>query len=49
MAHKRPSLPGLIQAISSPIVLTFHPSKEAGGIIMEKFVLPQALGKAAAT
>ena len=40
---------GLIQAMSSPIVVTFQPSKAAGGISMAKLVLPQAEGKAAAT
>ncbi len=35
--------------MSSPIVVTFQPSKPAGGIIIEKLVLPQALGNAAAT
>jgi hypothetical protein len=35
--------------MSSPIVVTFHPSKCGGGISIAKFVLPQALGKAAAT
>src|ERR1700722_1671987 len=49
MARRRPSASGLIQAMSSPTVQIFQPSKPAGGIIMAKFVLPQALGKAAAT
>src|ERR1700678_1873551 len=49
MARRRPSASGLIQAISSPTVHTFQPSKPLGGIIMAKFVLPQAEGKAAAT
>ena len=39
---------GRIQAISSPIVVTFQPSKPAGGISMAKLVLPHADGKAAA-
>src|SRR6185437_14404283 len=47
IARKRPFSSGLIQAISSPTVQTFQPSKPAGGISMAKFVLPQALGKAA--
>ena len=34
--------------MSSPMVVTFQPSNAAGGISMEKLVLPQALGKAAA-
>ena len=49
IARSRPSASGLIQAMSSPTVQTFQPSKPAGGISMAKFVLPQALGKAAAT
>src|SRR5437667_5377544 len=40
---------GVIQAMSSPTVVTFHPLKTSGGIIIAKFVLPQALGKAAQT
>ena len=40
---------GLIQAMSSPTVQTFQPSKPAGGMSMAKLVLPQAEGKAAAT
>ena len=40
---------GLIQAISSPIVVTFQPSNPAGGINIAKFVFPHAEGKAAAT
>src|SRR5260370_3599503 len=47
IACKRPFASGLIQAISSPTVQTFHPSKPAGGISMAKFVLPQELGNAA--
>ena len=46
---QRPSAPGLIQAMSSPMVVTFQPSKPAGGISIAKLVLPQADGKAAAT
>src|SRR5882672_10326605 len=49
MARKRPPASGLIQAMSSPTVQTFQPSKPAGGISMAKFVLPQALGNAAVT
>src|SRR5271168_4587422 len=37
---------GKIQAMSSPTVQTFQPSKPSGGTIMAKLVLPQALGKA---
>src|ERR1700731_3265487 len=49
MARRRPSASGLIQAMSSPTVQTFQPSKPSGGIIMAKLVLPQAEGNAAAT
>src|SRR5260370_6396347 len=49
IARKRPCSSGLIQAMSSPTVQTFQPSKPSGGMSMEKLVLPQALGKAAAT
>src|SRR6266496_1554625 len=49
MARSRPLSSGLIQAISSPTVQTFQPSNPLGGTIMAKLVLPQALGKAAAT
>ena len=49
MAYRRPSAPGLIQAMSSPMVVTFQPSNPLGGTSIEKLVLPQALGKAAAT
>ncbi len=34
--------------MSSPMVVTFQPSKPAGGISIAKLVLPQAEGKAAA-
>src|SRR5882724_10135097 len=44
MARSRPCLSGRIQAMSSPTVHTFQPSKLLGGISMEKFVFPQALG-----
>ena len=47
IALKSPSDEGFIHAISSPTVLTFQPSKHSGGIIIAKFVFPQALGKAA--
>ena len=49
MARRRPCASGLIQAMSSPTVQTFQPSKPSGGISMAKLVLPQALGNAAAT
>ena len=49
IALRRPSASGLIHAMSSPTVQTFHPSKPAGGISMAKFVLPQAEGNAAVT
>src|SRR5216683_5672799 len=42
IARSWPVSSGLIQAMSSPTVQTFHPSNPAGGIIMAKFVLPQA-------
>ena len=34
--------------MSSPMVVTLQPSKALGGTSIEKLVLPQALGKAAA-
>jgi hypothetical protein len=40
---------GLIQAMSSPTVSAFQLPKPLGGTIMARLVLPQALGKAAAT
>src|SRR5882762_7656654 len=49
MARNAPLASGLIQAMSSPTVQIFQPSKPLGGTIMAKLVLPQALGKAAAT
>src|SRR6266702_4191201 len=49
IACKRPFASGLIQAMSSPTVHTFQPSKPGGGISMAKFVFPQALGNAAVT
>ena len=49
MARSWPVASGLIQAMSSPTVQTFQPSKPAGGMSMAKLVLPQAEGKAAAT
>src|SRR5580704_5359874 len=49
MARNRPFSSGLIQAMSSPTVHTFQPSNPLGGISIAKLVLPQALGKAAAT
>src|SRR5438874_2288286 len=49
IACSRPFASGLIQAMSSPTVQTFHPSKPGGGISIAKFVLPQALGNAAVT
>src|SRR5918995_478356 len=48
MARKRPSGPGLIQAMSSPMVVTFQPLKAGGGISIARFVLPHAEGNAAA-
>src|ERR1700694_1337499 len=49
IARKRPFASGLIQAISSPTVQTFQPSKPFGGMSMAKFVLQQELGNAALT
>src|SRR5579883_1148572 len=49
IARSCPFASGLIQAMSSPTQVTFHPSNPLGGIIIAKFVFPQALGKAAAT
>src|SRR5579871_1984352 len=49
IACSRPLASGFTQAISSPTVHTFQPSNPLGGISMEKFVLPHALGNAAAT
>src|SRR4051812_16565512 len=46
MAYRRPSLPRRIQAMSSPRHVIFQPGNV--GCIMARFVLPQALGKAAA-
>src|SRR6516165_4101444 len=46
MARSFPVASGLIQAISSPTVQTFQPSKAGGGTSIEKFVLPHALGNA---
>ena len=45
IARRRPSASGLSQAMSSPTVQTFQPSKPAGGISIAKFVLPQARGE----
>ena len=47
IAYNLPSFPNFIQAISSPTTSTFHPGRV--GINIAKLVLPQALGKAAAT
>jgi len=51
IARSRPFASGLIHAMSSPTVHTFQPCfwKCGGGISIAKFVLPQALGNAAAT
>jgi hypothetical protein len=49
IAQSLPSVPTRIHAMSSPTVQIFQPRKRSGGIIMAKLVLPQALGKAAAT
>ena len=47
-AHRRPSGPIRIHAMSSPTVLTRQPRKAGGGVSIERLVLPQALGNAAA-
>src|SRR5580658_7663966 len=49
MARNWPLASGLIQAMSSPTVVTFQPLKAGGGTSMAKFVLPHAEGNAAAT
>src|SRR5215470_13247139 len=49
MARRCPCSSGRIHAMSSPTVQTFQPSNPLGGMSMAKLVLPQALGKAAAT
>src|SRR5215467_1730024 len=49
MARRLPCSSGRIQAMSSPTVHTLQPSNPLGGMSMAKLVLPQALGKAAAT
>ena len=46
-AYSRPSSPKRIQAMSSPSVSTFQPSRVGSSIA--RFVLPHALGNAAAT
>src|SRR3954466_3151792 len=49
MARSRPSGPGLIQAMSSPTVVTFQPLNDAGGMSIARLVFPHAEGNAAAT
>src|SRR5688572_30061210 len=49
IARSAPFASGLIQAMSSPTVVTFQPLNAGGGISMAKLVLPQADGKAAVT
>src|ERR1700722_3175369 len=49
IARSDPLSSGRIHAMSSPTVQTFQPSKPFGGINIAKFVLPHALGNAAAT
>src|SRR5579862_1308943 len=44
MAYKRPSAPNFIQAMSSPMVSTFHPGMD--GTSMARLVLPHADGNA---
>jgi hypothetical protein len=45
-AHRRPSSPTRIQAMSSPMDSTFQPGMV--GLSIARLVFPQALGKAAA-
>ena len=45
-AYSRPSAPKRIQAMSSPTISAFQPSR--AGSIIARLVLPQALGKAPA-
>jgi hypothetical protein len=47
IAYSRPSSPKRIQQMSSPMVSAFQPGMV--GCSMARLVLPQALGKAAAT
>src|SRR5271165_4023292 len=47
IARNCPCSSFLIQAMSSPTVVTFQPASSLGGTSMARFVLPQALGKAA--
>ncbi len=47
IARNTPCASFLIQAMSSPTVVTFQPSSSFGGTSMARLVLPQALGKAA--
>src|SRR6478672_8715548 len=42
IARSRPFASGLIQAMSSPTVQTFQPSKLSGGMSMARLVLPHA-------
>ena len=48
IARRCPCASGLIQAMSSPTSETFQSFNPGGGISMARFVLPQALGNAAA-
>src|ERR1700693_6375641 len=48
IARRQPFSSSRIQAMSSPTVHTFQPSNPLGGMSIARFVLPQALGKAAA-
>src|SRR6187402_314951 len=49
IARRAPFASGLIQAMSSPTVVTFQPLNAGGGISIAKLVLPQAEGNAAVT
>src|ERR1700719_4705828 len=48
MAWRYPSAPIFIQAMSSPTVHTLYPWLSSADTIIARFVLPQALGNAAA-
>src|SRR5690606_20755350 len=48
IARSWPEASGLSQAMSSPTIVTFQSSRPSGGTSIARFVLPLALGKAAA-
>jgi hypothetical protein len=47
IAWRCPVASGLIHAMSSPTVVTFHPFIASGGTIIARLVFPHALGNAA--